>query len=386
MKKYTKKIKFIFFLVLIILLLLLKVIVSNSIIPNTICIKAAFILLVGTFLFCTHLYMQAKKDNYHYTKEQFIESINSTVIKKCPSGIILLNDSGIIQYVNPAIKVILGTVNTVGVNMFDIKPVRETKVYKALEDAYDGISTEIKSEKYISFSTLKEKRLNIYVYPQFEHKSNYVKSVIVIMHDITEEINLLERLEKNYFSTIEALATLVDAKDAYTGEHSNNVTKYTEMICKNLDIPSSEKERIILSAKFHDIGKIGISDLILNKPDKLTKEEYEKMKTHAAIGANIIKMIDELKDISEIIRHHHERWDGNGYPSQLKGNEIPYGAQIIAVADSYDAMISDRIYRKGMPKEKAIKILIEEKNKQFNGKLVDIFTNCINTIEDKDNR
>lgn len=197
----------------------------------------------------------------------------------------------------------------------------------------------------------------------------------------TIEINL----ENAYLSGFEAMASLVDAKDFYTGEYSKNVSKYVSIICNNLSCGKNKedsKNKVKIAATFHDLGKIGVPDIILKNPGKLSDSDYEIMKTHPVIGANVIGKIEGFTEISTIIRHHHERWDGTGYPDGLKGNEIPFGSQIISIADTFDAITSDRVYRKGLNETIALKILIEEKGKQFNPELVDIFIKSINITKD----
>ncbi|MGH4052657.1 MAG: HD-GYP domain-containing protein [Clostridium sp.] len=196
--------------------------------------------------------------------------------------------------------------------------------------------------------------------------------------------NIEKTLETAYLSGFEAMAALVDAKDFYTGEHSKNVSKYVSIFCNNLSCGKTTKERkdkVKISAAFHDIGKIGVPDTILKNPGKLSYSDYEIMKTHPVIGANVINKIEGFSEISTIIRHHHERWDGAGYPHGLKGDEIPFGSQIISIADTFDAITSDRVYRKGQSKEVALNILKLEKGKQFNPELVDIFIKSINSAK-----
>lgn len=192
--------------------------------------------------------------------------------------------------------------------------------------------------------------------------------------------NIEIKLENAYLSGFEAMAALVDAKDSYTGEHSKNVSKYVSIICNNLSCGKNKednKKNVTIAATFHDLGKIGVPDIILKNPGKLSDSDYGIMKTHPVIGANVIDKIEGFSEISTIIRHHHERWDGTGYPDKLKGNEIPFGSQIISIADTFDAITSDRVYRKGRSNSIALKILIEEKGKQFNPELVDIFIKSI---------
>ena len=142
------------------------------------------------------------------------------------------------------------------------------------------------------------------------------------------------------------IANAIDARDEYTKGHSSRVADYSALLAKNLGATNKEIEDVHAIALLHDIGKIGIPDSILNKPGKLTDEEYQIMKNHTVIGGNILKDMSILKGIDLGAKHHHERYDGCGYPDRLKGEQIPYVARIISVADAYDAMTSDRIYRK----------------------------------------
>ncbi len=184
---------------------------------------------------------------------------------------------------------------------------------------------------------------------------------------------LYAQVKDLYRTTILALAEAVDAKDPYTRGHSDRVSKYAEKIGKKLNFSPVEMDKLVFSSILHDIGKIGIPDSILKKKDKLTEEEYNIIKTHPVEGEKIIKTIPHLKDVGEIIRHHHERIDGTGYPDGLRDGEIPVISKIISICDSYDAMTSDRPYRKGLSKEEAIKELKKYSGTQFDKELVEIF-------------
>lgn len=155
----------------------------------------------------------------------------------------------------------------------------------------------------------------------------------------------LEELEKLYEETISAWANSIDDKTRYTTEHSNKVRKYAEAIGKRLYLSDDELKTLVIASILHDIGKQDIDVNILNKPGPLTKEEYEIIKTHSKKGQQILKAIDMLKGASEVVYHHHERYDGYGYPDGLKGEQIPYLSRILAVADAFDAMTSERPYR-----------------------------------------
>lgn len=173
--------------------------------------------------------------------------------------------------------------------------------------------------------------------------------------------------------TIHALNDALEVKDAYTGGHANRVQDYAVKLAKASGMKRKDVEMIRTAALLHDIGKIGIPDTILNKKGKLTKEEYDIIKEHPVMGARILNNVDSLKDISDIIRHHHEKYDGTGYPDSLKGVDIPIESAILAIADSFDAMTTDRPYKNAMPSFEALEELKINKGTQFNPGLVDKF-------------
>jgi HD-GYP domain-containing protein (c-di-GMP phosphodiesterase class II) len=170
---------------------------------------------------------------------------------------------------------------------------------------------------------------------------------------------------------LESLADAVDLRDPYTGGHSRRVTEYSMRILAEMGIDGPEVALIRSAARVHDIGKIGIPDRILNKPDRLTDDEKAIMDSHPERGAELLARYRDFARGMEIVRHHHERWDGQGYPAGLKGTEIPFGARVVAVADSFDAMTSDRPYRAGMPPEKAARILRAGRGQQWDAAIVD---------------
>lgn len=159
------------------------------------------------------------------------------------------------------------------------------------------------------------------------------------------------------------------------------MTEYSCLIAKELGWNTEDIENLKNAAYLHDIGKIGIPDTVLNKPTKLTDEEFSIIKEHTTIGANIIKNISLIPHVQEVIRHHHERYDGHGYPDGLKGEEIPIHARIVAVADSYDAMSSRRIYRNQLPQQTIIEELAKNRGSQFDPEITDIFLKLLK--EDK---
>ncbi|KZL92908.1 HD-GYP domain-containing protein [Clostridium magnum] len=181
------------------------------------------------------------------------------------------------------------------------------------------------------------------------------------------------KLNMTYKSTILVISKAIDARDQYTAGHSERVAKISLAIVQSLNLPKEQLETLELAALFHDVGKIGIPDYILNKPGRLTDEEFNKIKEHPSIGVDILKTIDFLSQVLPIILHHHERFDGGGYPNGVKGENIPFESRIICVADSYDAMTSNRPYRNGLPHEVAVSELIKYKNIQFDSNIVDAF-------------
>ncbi|GAB6886819.1 response regulator [Desulfothermus okinawensis JCM 13304] len=188
---------------------------------------------------------------------------------------------------------------------------------------------------------------------------------------ILENAKLYNRVWEMNREIIRSLAKAVEAKDLYTKGHSDQVAYYAVKLGRRLGLDSNELDKLYWSGIVHDVGKIGIPDNILNKPGKLTDEEFDIMKRHPVIGKEILSQIESLRDIMPIIYHHHERIDGRGYPERIKGDEIPFLAKIISVVDAYDAMTSDRAYRMAMEPIKAASILESGAGMQWDPELVD---------------
>jgi len=188
-----------------------------------------------------------------------------------------------------------------------------------------------------------------------------------------ENAALYKELDELFLSSIRAIVEAVDAKDPYTRGHSSRVVEYSLIIGEAVNLNKDDLKRLEVSAILHDVGKIGIPDRILGKPGKLTYDEYAYMKRHPELGSSIIEPIAELRDLIPNILHHHERYDGNGYPTGLRGKKIPLFARIICVADSYDAMTTDRPYRRKKSISQALKELEENSGSQFDARLAAIF-------------
>ncbi len=165
----------------------------------------------------------------------------------------------------------------------------------------------------------------------------------------------------------------IDAKDRYTHGHSKRVSDVSIMIGRELKLSKEAEELLQYASDLHDIGKIGISEVIISKEGKLTVDEYEIIKTHPLVGETIIEPVPFLQDAKPVIRHHHERYDGYGYPDGLKGEEIPLLARIIHIADAYDAMTSDRPYRRALSHALAVQEIKKHSGSQFDPKVVEAF-------------
>jgi HD-GYP domain-containing protein (c-di-GMP phosphodiesterase class II) len=182
---------------------------------------------------------------------------------------------------------------------------------------------------------------------------------------------LLQEKQRNVFiQTVIALAQTLELRDPYTSGHSDRVSEYSLLLADELGLPAEERQRLQIAGPLHDIGKIGVDDAILRKPGDLTPPEYEQMKAHTLKGAVLLQAIPDLAPVAQVIRSHHERWDGKGYPDGLAGTEVPRLARLLAVADTFDALTYDTIYRRGMPAEAAFTQIVEGEGTQFDPECV----------------
>jgi putative nucleotidyltransferase with HDIG domain len=188
-----------------------------------------------------------------------------------------------------------------------------------------------------------------------------------------ESALLIEEQRSQFLQTLNTLARAVEARDQYTGSHTLRVSEYALLLGRELGLSTEDQERIRVGTPLHDIGKIGIPDSILRKPGKLTSEEMEEMKSHPAKGVAILESYPALRPILSIVRSHHERWDGLGYPDGLAGDAIPLVARVVAVADAFDALTSDRCYRRGMSPDVAFEELRKHAGTQFDATCVQAF-------------
>lgn len=224
-------------------------------------------------------------------------------------------------------------------------------------------------EKFKGFITLGYKQKKSFLNNELEHARQITNQITVALSNSF----LVEEMERLNLGTLEALARTVDAKSAWTAGHSERVTNLTMKIAHAMSLEQQEMETLRRAAYLHDIGKIGIPLAILDKPGRLTDDEYETIKDHPSIGAKILEPIHAYAEAVPIVHQHHEKYDGTGYPRMLAGEDICIGARILAVADVYDAVVSDRPYRNGWLKEKSIKMITDNSGTHFDPKVVDAF-------------
>ncbi|MFP3940715.1 MAG: HD domain-containing phosphohydrolase [Thermoanaerobaculia bacterium] len=201
----------------------------------------------------------------------------------------------------------------------------------------------------------------------FNRMSGHVESYVSKLQEAA-------RVNRELFiGSIRAFAAAIDAKDPYTRGHSERVAALARTIARHLSLPEETRQKLWIAALLHDVGKIGIEDRVLRKVGQLTDEEYEQMKSHTVIGAEIMSSIEQLRDAIPVIRWHHESWNGSGYPDGKKGEQIPLSARIVAVADTFDAITTNRPYQQAYSLEEAIAILTKLTGKRFDAKVVTAF-------------
>ncbi len=313
------------------------------------------------------LYLKDEDENVLKTEKDFIE-VSSHYKNQKDEFFKILNKE---IPVNQIEKITKKRKYTILFKNFPIFP--ELKIYQAVIYRLQTVTNFIGVLILISLnenSKLSEEKIKAY-------KLIIDESAIAI-----ENALLFKSHQEMFFQTLNSLALTIDAKDRYTHGHSLKVTKYAELIAKTMNLPENERKNIIEGGLLHDIGKIGIPDAILLKPERLTDIEYKIIKTHPTIGKNILEPLKKnFGKVIDIVYYHHERWDGKGYPVGLKGEEIPLEARIISIADAFDAMTSNRSYRRAMDVEKAIEEIKRNRDTQFDPDVVDAFFLTFDEIE-----
>lgn len=214
-------------------------------------------------------------------------------------------------------------------------------------------------------------------------QSDLAKEVEKKTAEVIQQHEKVERMSRQIVKTISGA---IDAKDTYTNGHSTRVAEYAREIARRTGFSEKQQDDIYMMGLLHDVGKIGIPEAIINKPSRLTDEEYAEIKTHPLVGASILRNITEFPQLAVGARWHHERYDGKGYPDGLAGEDIPLEARIIAIADAYDAMSSRRSYRDVLPQEYVRGELVKGKGLQFDPKLTDVMLGMVDADKDYEMR
>lgn len=296
------------------------------------------------------------------------------LINNTPIAYIIMDDLNRIHYVNDSFLKLRGLEwdKTVGELCYNISNGGKHCKYCSISLAMEtGCKTMLQRKDILPDGTIRY--IDDYAIPLYRDKQTGLTYLLEIMVNRSEEMQVLEQSNKDLEDLVKTLIQILEAKDAYTAIHSQNVQKYATKIALQLNLPETEVFHISLAALLHDIGKIQIPLNILNKPGKLTDTEYKLIQSHPVKAYEILDDLVDLGDIREMVRHHHERIDGKGYPDGLDEQAIDLGSRILAVADTYDAMTTDRPYRKALSRETALTELKRAAGSQLDADIVDTF-------------
>lgn len=312
--------------------------------------------------------------------------------------------NGKLQYILTMIAAVLAVVLMVGYTVISFYLRARTESVTLSEKTFVIVAVLMLGiMAYFSYQSYRDRARAIeYAEKLRQYQSNLEERVHKQTKELRHQSDKLMCMQEN---VTEGMANLIERRDGSTGEHVHNTKMYVSMILKYMtahnvhsDVVTDDYAKNVTNATvLHDVGKIQISDVILNKPGRFTPEEYEVMKTHAEIGGRLIKEIlgdvadDELVHTAEdIARYHHEKWDGSGYPTGISGTDIPLSARIMAVADVFDALVSERVYKERMSLDEAFEILKADAGKHFDPQVVDIFCSIRPEVErylnDKDSK
>lgn len=256
---------------------------------------------------------------------------------------------------------------------------------KPVKDFFHTLAKETGGRIVLSVPLLtKDSFLGLINLGEREFKKPFSQKDLRVLHTLStyvvmaiENEKLYEGLFESYLSAVSALAEAIETKDPYTRGHSDRVSRYAAAIARAMNLPEFEIEGTRVAGILHDIGKIGVPEGLLLKFSPLTHAEFDVIKGHSVISEKIIEKAKFPWDIRSVARHHHERYDGGGYPAGLRGEDIPLGARILAVADTYEALLADRPYRKGYPKEKVLEIIKEVAGTQLDPSIVSVFLDLV---------
>lgn len=327
-----------------------------------------------TIAFIGTIFWTTKENTFSISRE----NVTDAIYNEAKLAIIVLDVSGKIDSCNEYARTLLGISEAEKCDLRDLIEGDEIQLHRIMNGK--KLSEHLQSRRTNISCSIRS------VVSRDTYGDSY--GVVVMITDATSEEKVLEQslmLEKNEHMTYQLVQTLsktIEAKDKYTKGHSARVAKYSVMIGEKFGYDSEKLKQLEYSAMLHDVGKIGISDTIINKTERLTDEEYEEIKKHPVIGAKILSDISEMPDIQDGARWHHERYGGAGYPDGLSGNDISEIARIIGVADAYDAMTSTRSYRDCLPQDVVRGEIKRGSGRQFDPQFADIMLHIID--EDKE--
>ena len=326
-----------------------------------------------------------------------LDDLQELIVATSPCGVLVIDHNGVIVAYNESLKrhrafrdTSLLNKNVAGVMLYDNKSSREDYPNPMLETLVTGCALD----KEMRLRTC-ERELSVicrvWTKP-LRNQLGIITGVCGVFFDLTghrwrkQRLHEMHRLlaevssqsANQHIETIRGFSAAIAARDTYTRWHSEKVAEYAQQICFCLGFSSETAEIAYLAGLLHDVGKIGVPEFILTKPSgQLTGLEFEVIKKHPKIGVTILQSMRTMKDILHVIEHHHERYDGTGYPSGLKGDDIPLLSRVLAVADAFDAMTSDRSYRRAFPLEKAIREIRENTGSQFDPQVAKTFIELV---------
>lgn len=303
------------------------------------------------------------------------QKLISMLINNTPIAYIIMDDTNRIHYVNESFLNLRGLEwdKTVGELCYNISNGGKHCEYCSISEAMrTGGKTMLQRKDILPNGTIRY--IDDYAIPLYFDKQTGRTFLLEIMVNRSEEMQIIEQCNADLESLVESLVLILEAKDAYTAQHSQNVQKYAVKIARQLNLSENEVFHISLAALLHDIGKIRVPLDILTKPKGLTDEEYKLIQSHPVKACDILDGLIDLDDICQMVRHHHERIDGRGYPDGIPGENLDLGSRILAVADTYDAMTTDRPYRKALSREVAIAELQRVMGSQLDPDIVNAFT------------
>lgn len=303
------------------------------------------------------------------------EKLISILINNTPIAYIIMDDLNRIHYVNESFLKLRGLEmdKTIGEVCYNISNGGKHCTYCSISDAIQsGSKTMLQRKDILPNGTVRY--IDDYAIPLYQDSKSGRTFLLEIMINRSEEMAVLEQCNSDLENLVKSLILILQAKDIYTAQHSKNVQKYATKIARQLALSESEILHISLAALLHDLGKLQIPLDIINKPGKLTDEEFGLIKSHPLKAYDLLTGLTDLTDIQNMVRHHHERIDGNGYPDKIPGNQLDLGSKILAVADTYDAMTTDRSYRKALSRELALEELKRVVDTQLDSEIVDVFS------------